>query len=158
VAFLGGHYFWPTHASAEALVREAREVHHLPIDRCYLVQSVPEPGSVLARYPRLAQPRETRLWTRGDRFYLRSTDPERKWIWGRDEAGRIWFSLGQQKMGARFEPAEVPTEVAIICDVLSMQVETLLDEVLHNFDLEREPSETSGPSATYRIRATPKAS
>src|SRR5205814_8179325 len=74
LAFLGGHYFWPAplKASAEAIIRDAKRTHDLNLDRCYLVQSVPEPNSVLTHYPRLAQRRETLLWTRGDRFWVRS--------------------------------------------------------------------------------------
>jgi hypothetical protein len=152
-AFLGGHYFWGN-ASAEAIVREAQRAHALPLDRCYLVQSVPAPHSPLLRYPRLAQPRETRLWTRGDRFWISSTDPGRRWAWGRDEQGRVWLALGRRH-GVSFEPTDVPSWLGTVCDVFGMRVETLLDDVLHRFDLRREEGEGGG-AATYRIRAVLK--
>jgi hypothetical protein len=116
---------------------------------------VPEQG-VLARYPMLAQPRETRLWTRGDRFWMESTNPERHWAWGRDDQGCLWLSLAGRH-GVRFEADETPEGLAIACDVLSMQVETLLEEVLSDFQLSRETGESLGPVATHRIRAEPKA-
>jgi hypothetical protein len=166
VAFLGGRYFGPGRASAETLVREARQAHALPVDRCYLVQIVPEPGSVLARFPRLAQPRETRLWTRGDRFFLESTGEGRRglwnlaprhWTWGRDEARRVWLALDRTQ-GIRFdadEPDDVPRAVALACDVCSMRPEVLLDEVLAHFDLKRDSGE--GSVGTHRIVAELKA-
>src|SRR5262249_52435580 len=73
-------------ASAETLVLQAKQQHALPVDRCYLVQVKPEPG-VLDRFPILGQPRETRLWTRGDRFWMESLFLGRKGVWGRDDEG-----------------------------------------------------------------------
>jgi hypothetical protein len=154
LAFLGGHYFWPApaKASAEAIVRDAQRTHDLPLDRCYLVQSVPEPGSVLTRYPRLAQRRESRLWTRGDRFWVAPADDRQRWAWGQDEKGRVWLARKPQR-GVRYEPAEVPPALAVARDVFSMRVSTLLDEVLHRFALKRERGEGSGPTATTTVRA-----
>jgi hypothetical protein len=160
LAFLGGRLFGPGRASAESLVREARQAHSLPVDRCYLVQSTPAPGAWAARFPRLAQPRETRLWTRGDRFYLESTGPglfgrpPRRWAWGRDEQGRVWLALDGDR-GLRYdadEPGDEPAAVRLACEVCGMQTETLLDEVLAHFELRREDDD----GATLRVRAEPK--
>jgi hypothetical protein len=159
LAFAGGWYFGekPAHASAESLVREARQAHALPLDRCYLVQSVPEGDGLLARYPQVAQPRETRLWTRGDRFWIESTNPEKHWAWGRDQ-GRVWMALGGAK-GVWFdrdelaENDELAHAVTVVCDLYSMRVETLLTEMLADFDLKRENTETAGAVTTHRIRA-----
>jgi len=156
LAFLGGHLLQPGPASAEVFVREAREAHALPIDRCYLVQSVPEPGGALSRYPALTQPRETRLWTRGDRFWAASTNPDRHWAWGRDDQGSVWLALGGRKHGVRFDREEVPEPINVVSDVWCMRVETLLNEVLKSFLLTREPADAISP-ATIRIRATPRA-
>jgi hypothetical protein len=164
LAFAGGWYFGekPAHAhvSAESLVREARQVHALPLDRCYLVQSVPEPDGVLSRYPQVAQPRETRLWTRGDRFWIESTNPEKHWAWGRDQlgGGRLWLSLGGTR-GVWFDREELDDSDGLFhavnasCEMFSMRVETLLTEVLSDFDLKRETTEAVGAVATHRIRA-----
>lgn len=153
VAFLGGRYLGPGQAHAAELVREALETHARAPDRCYLVQIEPEPGNLLARLPILAQARETRLWTRGDRFWIESTNPVRKWAWGRDERGSVWVALGR-KQGVRFEPDEVPVGLAVACDVLGLKVETLLGELSTRFDLRRDDGVSD---STYRIRATPKA-
>ena len=162
LAFAGGWYFGekPAHASAETLVREARRAHALPLDRCYLVQSVPEGDGLLARYPQVAQPRETRLWTRGDRFWIESTNPEKHWAWGRDQ-GRVWMALGGAK-GVWFDRDELAENddlahaVTVACDLYSMRVETLLTEVLADFDLKRENTATAGAVTTHRIRAALK--
>jgi hypothetical protein len=161
LAFAGGWYVGekPAHANpnAETLVREARQVHALPLDRCYLVQSVPEGERLLARYPEVAKPRETRLWTRGDRFWIESTNPEKHWAWGRDQ-GRLWMALDGTK-GVFFDRDEVAEKdelfhaVNVTCDMYSMRVETLLTEVLADFDLTRENTETAGPATTHHIRA-----
>jgi hypothetical protein len=164
LAFAGGWYFGekPAQASAENLVREARQVHALPLDRCYLVQSVPEPGAVLTRYPQFAQPRETRLWTRGDRFWIESTNPEKHWAWGREDHGRLWLALGSTH-GVSFDREELMEHdemfqaVNLACEVFSMRVETLLDEVLAGFDLKRDKTETISSISTHRVSAVPKA-
>lgn len=154
-AFLGGHYLRPAHASPEAILSEARQVHALPIDRCYLVQWVPLPGAEVPPLPIQAQPRETRLWTRGDRFWISSTNPERQWAWGRDEQGSVWLALGR-KQGVFFDRDEVPEPIAVACDINSLQLETLLSEVLHSFRLIHLEPEVPDHSATYRIRAVPR--
>jgi hypothetical protein len=87
---------------------------------------------------------------------MASTNPDRHWAWGRDDQGCLWLSLAERH-GVRFEADETPEGLAIACDVLSMQVETLLQEVLSDFQLSRETGEHLGPVVTHRIRAEPKA-
>ena len=151
--FLGGWWLTPAQASAETIVRQAREAHALPRDRCYAVQVVPDPNGVLADRPLLFHPREMRLWTRGDRFWMESTNPERQWAVGRDEQGVIWAAVGRGH-GVRYDPEEeTPPALAVACDVCSLQVETLLDRLIADFDLRRE-----GPrDGAYRIEALPRA-
>lgn len=142
----------PVRASAEVLVKEAQVVHALPLDRCYLVETRPEPGFTEKNYPLLAQTRVSRLWTRGDRFWVESTEPNRHWAWGRDDEGNFWMTVGRTR-GVRFERKELPPPLAVACEVYSMKVESLLGDVLRNFDLEREPGDDAG---TAVIRATPR--
>jgi hypothetical protein len=150
----GGRFLPPPVAVAgpEVLVRAAREVHALPVDRCYRVQVVPALDGPLARHPLMVQARETRLWTRDDRFWIETINPERKWAWGRDEHGAVWLAAGR-KQGVRYDGNEVPEPVSLACDVCSLRVETLLDDVLAGFDLRREPGAVPG---TQRIRAEPR--
>ncbi len=152
--FVAGLYLGPSaQASAETIVREAQRVHALPMDRCYLVQATPEPGGLLERQPPLLQKREMRLWTRGDRFWLESTNPEQRWKLGRDDQGRLWVALGTRQ-GLRLEKDEYTDSMGVLCDLYSMQVETLLNEVLQHFELTRQ-----GPiphqRGTYLIQAEP---
>jgi hypothetical protein len=57
--------------------------------------------------------------------------------WGRDDRGSVWFARGRE--GFRWDPDEkVPEPLAIACDLRSMRVETLLRDVLSNFNLRSE--------------------
>jgi hypothetical protein len=150
----GGQFLPPPVAQAgpEGVVRAARQAHAMPVDRCYRVEVVPALDGPLSRHPLLVQLRQTRLWTRGDRFWIETTNTERKWAWGRDERGDVWLAAGR-KQGIRFGQREVPDLAALACDVCSLRVETLLDEVLAGFDLQRQPGALPG---TQRIRAEPR--
>jgi hypothetical protein len=153
VALFGGRNVAPrAQASPESLVRDARAAHALPIDRCYVVEIAPDPEGPLMRHPLLAQTRRVRLWTRGDHFWIESTNPNRPWAWGRDPQGAVWVAAGRER-GVRFEPAEVPEELGIVCDVCGMQTETLLDELLAGFELRLEADAAPG---VLRIRAQPR--
>jgi len=151
VAFFAGSVVGPpSKASAETIVRDAQRVHALPTDRCYLVQVTPEPGGALEEHPRLLDKGDKRLWTRGDRFWLESLNPARPMHLGRDDQGRVWIALGTRQ-GLRLDPDELSEPLGMYCDVLSMQVETLLSEVLANFELTRQEK-----PGTYIITAEPK--
>jgi hypothetical protein len=154
LAFLAGVCLTPGQASAETLVLQAKQQHGLPVDRCYLVQVRPEPG-VLDRFPILGQPRETRLWTRGDRFTIHSLFPGRPGVWGRDDQGRVWLARPPRE-GLLYEPGEAPEPLEVACEVLSMQTETLLAELLADYDLRREPPAAGGVPGTNAVRATLK--
>ncbi len=150
----GGQFLAPpaAQASPESLVRGARQAHGLPVDRCYLVQAEAAPDGPLTRFPQLFQTRQTRLWTRGDRFWVESTNPERQWAWGRDEQGNLWVADGR-RLGVRYERDEVPELVGLACEVCGLRAETLLDEVLAGCDLRPEPG---GVAGTQRIHAEPR--
>jgi hypothetical protein len=139
-------------ASAQSLVRDAQRAHALAADRCYTVQLELDPA-LHANFPLLATQHETRLWTRGDRFWIESTNPNRQWAWGRDEQGRVWMVI-EPTLGVRFEPAEVPAIVGLACDIRSVRMDTLLRTVLKDFDLVEEPP--AAGAATRTIRAEPK--
>ncbi len=106
-------------------------------------------------YPMTTQARLTRLWTRGDRFWLESVHPQQRWAWGRDDRGSVWMAFGSHR-GIRFGPDEVPSWLEVGFDVWSMQPDTLLGEVLRDFELRREPPGPGQPGTTVAIRATPK--
>jgi hypothetical protein len=141
----------PGQASAETMLREAQQAHALPVDRCYRVTIAADPA-LLEKFPWFAPHRETRLWTRGDQFWIESLQANRSWAWGRDDRGRVWFAL-LPRLGLRFSPQDVPEPLARACDIRSVRLETLLRDVLKDCDVAWEG--TSGEQQT--IRATPKA-
>ena len=117
--------------NAAGVVQESRRIHSLPIDRCYVVE-VQRTGYAGAEM--VPVNRVDRLWTRGDQFFLESTNSEHRWAWGRDETGAVWTSYGR-RAGLKLEPGEIPAWLDMSCDVLSMRLETMLDDVLHGFTL-----------------------
>jgi hypothetical protein len=135
--------------SAESIVRQAKAAHAEALDRCYRVETDFEFTPLDGDPSTIVRPRKTRLWTRGDRFWIESDIGPRHLNWGRDESGRLWLALTPHR-GLRFEWAEVPPAVALRCDVLSVRLETLLGEVLTDFDLKTDPAEAN------IIRVTPR--
>lgn len=115
-------------ASAAALVKQAQDAYRLPVDRRYHVRWEGGPG-----LETLSSSREAHLWTRGDRFWLELNG--RVLGCGRDERGDLWVARTRQ-VGIRFDAAEaVPSELAVTCSICTMQLETLLGDVLRDFDL-----------------------
>ena len=139
-------------ARGETLVREARQAHLLPVDRCYLVDVQRESALVSELAPTAPRGRVTRLWTRGDRFWVESARPQDRWAWGRDEANRFWIAFGR-RTAVRLEADEVPNWLNIYCDLHSLNVERWLADVLDRFELSRESSEGNPKSSTIRVHA-----
>ena len=82
---VGVIYVWPSSASAATLVLATKRVHELPVDRCYLVEvqpSAPDESTLAPKYGRV-----DRLWTRGDRFFIESSNRQDRWTWGQDNTG-----------------------------------------------------------------------
>lgn len=117
--------------TAAAVVQQALLIHALPVDRCYVVE-VQRSGYEGADL--VPTTRTDRLWTRGDQFFLESTNVEQRWAWGRDEFGAVWTTTGR-KTGLKLEPGEIPAWLDTSCDILSMHLETLLADVLRDFHL-----------------------
>jgi hypothetical protein len=134
----------PVLASPESLVREAKRAHRLPLDRCYIVEVRKDSALYDECFPMTSQVRLTRLWTRGDRFWVESRSAERHWDWGRDPGNRVWFAF-EPNRAVRLEPSEVPRWLNLCCDLYCIRLEPLLGTVLRDFTLERE---TPGDDAT----------
>jgi len=147
--------------SAAALVAQSRRVHGLAVDRCYVInvermqdesdqnKSMPFGRSIIAK---LLVNRVDRLWTRGDRFFIESSSENYSWVWGQDETGDAWLALNR-RVGLRLDADELPNWLSTICELLSMRVDALLDDVLQGFDLNRDSSDDT---SVYIVRATPK--
>lgn len=123
-------------ASPTAILKHALEAHSAMLDRCYRVEVQVAPGSPDAK--RLPATFESRLWTRGDRFWIETRTGERSVAWGREARGAIWFALSSE-LGVRLEADEVGERLALHCELRALQVESLLHTVLTDFDLRREP-------------------
>ncbi|MBM3858788.1 MAG: hypothetical protein FJ395_03955 [Verrucomicrobia bacterium] len=136
MAILGAVLFLPQ-TSAAAIVRRALKTHAAALDRCYRVQVRGEHDS--ASPPR----QESLLWTRGDRFWIQLQAAGKTVAWGRDESGGVWFALSPTE-GARLDADEVPEQLALACELRSLEVESLLQSILAGFELRREPANAGG--------------
>jgi Redoxin len=155
LAFLGGWHFGPIQASAMELVREVKRVHNLPLERCYVVEieRVANDGTWTA-FQKIS--RQVRVCTRGDRFWVEMNQPgvEQPFVWGQGEDGSLWAILDSHR-GVRVAAEQVPRALALIADVLSLNVDTLLDEVLHDCILVEDPKEAES-KLTRVVRARPR--
>lgn len=134
-AILGSVVLLPQ-ASAAAILRHALKAHAAVLDRCYRVEIKREASSEgIGSSPAT---RESRLWTRGDRFWIETRFGERTVAWGREAGGAVWFSFSPE-LGVRMDPDEVREQLALACELRSLQIESLLRSVLADFDLRREP-------------------
>jgi len=143
-------------ARGESVVREARQAHTMPVDRCYLVEVRRESSMAAELSPNTPQVRLTRLWTRGDRFWIESVRPEQRWAWGRDEENRFWIAFGPHT-AVSMEASEVPYGLNVYCDLHALNVEKLLGDVLNRFDVTREVTAADAEPSTIRIHATARA-
>ncbi len=153
LAFFGGLYLSPVQASPEAVVKAAMFAHALPVDRLYLVETTLDPRNPISRLPNANIPRRNYLWTRGDSFWLEPAQAVKNWAMGRNESEELWLALKSGKgLGIRVPLNEVPEAVRLTADLMTMRIETLLNEVLADFTLIEEKA----PTGTHLILAKPK--
>ena len=102
----------------------------------------------------LEGPSESVLWTRGDRFWSDCSIGDIRLAIGREEDGTLWVSPSRKK-GIRFAggDSQLPKEVAVLCDVNSLTVPALMDEVLADFDLRAEGPSSHAAEATSLVWA-----
>jgi hypothetical protein len=141
LAFLGGMYLGPVHASAKELVQEARRVHDQSLERCYAVeiQLLSNDDIQSTKIPKQVQ-----VWTRGDRFWvsMKGQDPSvAPFVWGRTENGALWAVLDSHR-GVRVSAEKAPRPLALVADVYSLNLDTLLDSVLSDCTLTELPATT----------------
>jgi len=143
-------------ARGDIVVRQAKQAHTMPVDRCYLVEVRRESSIAAELSPATPQVRLTRLWTRGDRFWVESARTEQRWAWGRDEDNRFWIAFGPHT-AVSMEAGEVPYGLSVYCDLHALNVEKLLGDVLNRFDVTRETKADDDEPSTIRIHATARA-
>jgi hypothetical protein len=100
---------------------------------------------------RSAVPAST-LWVRGSRFVQIADVSGRPVAWGRDGTGAVWFAPSRDT-AALFDAAEVPEALAEVCDLRSLDLPTLLEKLLADFDLQR----LDRGDGHDLVRATPRA-
>lgn len=156
LAFLGGWRLGPKPASAMELVQEVKRVHNLPLERCYVVE-FERVANDAARTPLEMARGQVRVWTRGDRFWVEMHQPgnEPPLVWGRAEDGALWAVLDPHR-GVRMAGEDAPRRLALLADVYSLNVDTLLNEVLNDCTL-TEASPESGSKLTRVMQARPRA-
>lgn len=71
----------------------AVEAHVEPVERVDIVQS----ERPAAMEPELNPPRDVRVATQGDRFYVEMNRGERRWYRGLAADGAIWLTLGPRR-------------------------------------------------------------
>lgn len=145
VAFVAGRWENSAFADASSLVRAAMVTHAEPIERVYVVD-VERAESFI---PDFATPRDVRVMTQGDRFWVEMSRGEKRWMWGQDADDAIWMTLGLRR-ALRIERDELGVPLQYISDIYSLNLETLLDSVLQHFQVTY--SSDSGP--THVITAT----
>jgi hypothetical protein len=153
LAFLVGQHAGPIQASPRQLIEEAQKTYQLPLDRCYLIE-IGKDSPLLNEIDSLrSQPKV--LWTRGDRFWIESTNPAHHWSWGQDERGGVWIAFGLHR-AMRFDKDELPRWLRWGCETQSLRPQKLLDEVVRDFDLRREVSADGSGAVTQVVTATVK--
>lgn len=143
-AFLLGRFESTVEASPADLLRAAMETHAGPVERVYLVTV--ERAAFPA--PAFALPTEARVSVLGDRFRVEMNRGERRMLWGRDATGTVWM-VTHFGRGLQIAPSEAGPGLEQLSDIYSLNLETLLDDVLAHCRLEREDSSPS----VHRIRA-----
>jgi hypothetical protein len=140
-AFFGGRYATPPAVDAAMILRDVQAAYlQQGVDRCYRVLFAPDP-EYWDKSNQLTGPSESVMWTRGDRFWSQASIGTIQVVFGRDEHGTFWVTPFPSR-GIVFaeDASQMPDEVALHCVINSMNVSTLLDDVLADFDLQAQPS------------------
>jgi hypothetical protein len=102
VAFLVGRWENSALANAATVVRAAMETHAEPVERVYIVQTDRSATGDAG----FNSPRNVRVATQGDRFYVEMNRGERRWFWGLDADGAIWLTLGPRRRTTPTRPLQ----------------------------------------------------
>lgn len=122
-------------ASPVDLVQRTLLEYRSAIDRCYTVKV--EADGRLGRNRlkgRLGQS-DSKLWVRGNSFVQIFDSPGDDLTWGRDRQGSVWFTISG-KSAAIFGNGEIPETLEELCDLRTLDVATLLESLLRDYDLQ----------------------
>ncbi len=132
-------------SSSEIIVRAAIDAHAAPVERVYVVQTERSAAGVAGFKP----PRDVRVTTQGDRFFVEMNRGERSWHWGLDPDGSIWLTLGARR-AIVINRDEWGPALHHISSLYTLNVETLLKDLCKNCSLEYK----EGTQGTHFITAT----
>lgn len=152
IAFILGEGPEPQPITAAQLVQQARAIHANTVDRCYEVVAEWDP-SLFAHRKLEKVVRTSQLWTRGDQFWILSTNSSgQSMAWGQDRAGRVWVAPGPGRdRGMIYEPEELGEPLTQYCELMSLRFVHTLGELLEKYDLFRR--DTGQPGEPIRIDA-----
>lgn len=134
-------------ASAAHMIQAAEVVHAGPVERVYLVDVVREADGTAE----FVSPRDVRVATRGDQFYVEMNRKDRHWFWGRDAAGAIWMTVGR-KQAIVVEKDEQGAPLRHIGNLYAINLETLL----RTFRTFCSLTQSTTSAGTHRIDVTPR--
>ncbi len=140
---------WDNNAFADAavVVQAAIEAHAEPLERVYVVRTEHAAATDVESQP----PRDVRVTTQGDRFYVEMNRGERRWYWGLDADGAIWLTVGPRRAVVVAQD-EVGVPLQYISNLYTLNLETLLQNFLKHCQLD----DSAGTEVTHVITATPK--
>lgn len=134
-------------ANAAHVIQVAEGVHAGAVERVYLVDVVREADATAYFVP----PRDTRIATQGDRFYVEMRRGDRHWFWGRDAANAIWVTVGRDRAVIVDEP-EQGVGLRYLGDLYTLNLETLL----RTFRTFCRLAYSTGSAGTHVIDVTPR--
>jgi hypothetical protein len=128
LAFYWGRWENSAFGGASGLVRVAKSVHGMAVERCYIVRTERVAGNTTpqARSQDLWSWPEVKVWTQGNRFWVEVHHARGSWAWGRDREGAVWLTLGRHR-GLQIEPAEIGDFLQKLCDLHSLELPALLE-------------------------------
>ncbi len=140
------------------LVRGMFLAHSDNTDRLYDVKVELGNTSLIAKkHPFLPAPahftliKDSKLWVRGNQFWIDPGPDTRPMCWGRDRDGRVWIVLNQ-RLGLQYAHDEDNDPVTRLCNLMSLRVPMLAAEMLDGYELSR--SDANGPDAPIRVVGT----
>lgn len=86
-----------------------------------------------------------------DQFWVKVQRGDNEWAWGREDDGTVWLVLGPNA-AMRLAPTEIGNVVQEFSDLYSLNLESLLNEVLQNCELEFSDSD----ALTHVVKARGK--
>jgi hypothetical protein len=141
----------PRELSAREWITQAKVTHEKSVDRGYEVTADWDLAPFKRFFPFRPPTRNFRLWTRGDQFFVRVGEGATTWTWGQERSGKIWIALNRQR-ALIYEPEEIQDPLARYCELISLRIVTLLEELLDRYDLAQVAP--AAPGEPRRIHAT----